>query len=162
VLVQDSTVEPITSDLAPGLAAHEVWKTEGTATVPVSTPPADVTAYYPPVNGVRFQVLTIPPDGAAAVPEDVDVAAELARLERVAPGMMAGDDPDDPGMHATDSVDYVYVASGTVWLDLADGETVELRAGDTVVQQGTRHAWRNRGDEPCVLVGTLVGALRTN
>lgn len=43
---------------------------------------------------------------------------------------------------------------------LDDGETVRLRAGDTLVQNGTRHAWHNRGTEPCVVVACLVGAER--
>ena len=32
--------------------------------------------------------------------------------------------------------------------------------GDTVVQNGTRHAWRNKGRKPCRLVFCLVGAHR--
>jgi hypothetical protein len=35
---------------------------------------------------------------------------------------------------------------------------VLLEAGDTVVQNGTRHAWRNRGTEPCRLVVAIFGA----
>ena len=30
--------------------------------------------------------------------------------------------------------------------------------GDTVIQNGTRHAWRNPYDEPCRMVVVLVGA----
>ena len=29
--------------------------------------------------------------------------------------------------------------------------------GDTVIQNGTRHAWRNPFDEPCVMVVVLIG-----
>ena len=35
---------------------------------------------------------------------------------------------------------------------------LELGPGDTVVQNGTRHAWRNPYDEPCTMVVVLVGA----
>jgi quercetin dioxygenase-like cupin family protein len=49
---------------------------------------------------------------------------------------------------------------GEVDLELDAGETVRLRAGDTVVQNGARHAWHNRGTVPCVLVVCLVGASR--
>lgn len=48
--------------------------------------------------------------------------------------------------------------SGRVILELDDGATRELRAGDTVVQNGTRHAWRNPFDEPCRMVVVLIGA----
>lgn len=161
VIVDDAAIEPITTELVPGFASHEVWKVDGTATVPAADAPSQAgMSYYPPVNGVRFQVLTVPPEGAPAA-ENVDGAAELARLDRVAPGIMDPNDPDNPGMHATDTVDYVYVAEGDVWLDLDDGEEIELHAGDTVVQQGTRHAWRNRSDRPCVIVGVVVGAVRS-
>ena len=50
--------------------------------------------------------------------------------------------------------------SGEVVLELDDGAEVTLRPGDTVVQNGTRHAWRNRTSEPAVLVVVLVGAKR--
>ena len=48
--------------------------------------------------------------------------------------------------------------SGRVVLELDDGATVELGPGDTVVQNGTRHAWRNPFDEPATLVVVLIGA----
>ena len=38
--------------------------------------------------------------------------------------------------------------------------TVELGPGDTVVQNGTRHAWRNPFSEPCRMVVFIAGAHR--
>src|SRR5689334_18176005 len=35
-----------------------------------------------------------------------------------------------------------------------------LEPGDTVVQNGTRHRWRNPGSEPCVMAVFMVGAHR--
>ena len=67
---------------------------------------------------------------------------------------------DDPGMHRTDTVDYVVVLSGEVSLELDDGETVHLSAGDCVVQNGTRHAWRNSSSAPCLIAFAIVGAHR--
>ena len=32
-----------------------------------------------------------------------------------------------------------------------DTQEVQLKAGDTVVQRGTNHAWSNRSDKPCVV-----------
>jgi quercetin dioxygenase-like cupin family protein len=63
-------------------------------------------------------------------------------------------------MHTTDTIDFEYVVSGEVWLELDDGVEVKLSAGDTLVQNGTRHAWRNKSAEPCALVVFLVGAHR--
>lgn len=64
---------------------------------------------------------------------------------------------DQRGMHRTPSVDLVCVLSGEVRLEL-DDETVHLREGDCVVQNATRHAWRNVGDRPCTMAIVLLGA----
>src|SRR3954454_17224359 len=45
---------------------------------------------------------------------------------------------DQPVRHATDSVDYLVVMSGSVVLELDDGE-VRLHAGDVAVQRGNQH-----------------------
>ena len=63
-------------------------------------------------------------------------------------------------MHTSDTIDFEYVLTGEVWLELDDGQEVHLRAGDTVVQNGTRHAWRNKSSEPCCVVFFLIGAHR--
>ena len=36
-----------------------------------------------------------------------------------------------------------------------------LKMIDTVVQNGTRHAWRNKSSEPCRMVVFLLGAHRS-
>jgi hypothetical protein len=36
-----------------------------------------------------------------------------------------------------------------------DTTEVHLRAGDTVVQRGTNHAWSNRSDRPCRIAFSL-------
>ena len=41
------------------------------------------------------------------------------------------------------------------WLASAE---VELHARDTVVQNGTRHRWEDRGTEDAVLAVAIVGA----
>ena len=48
-------------------------------------------------------------------------------------------EPDAPGMHMTDTVDFVVVLSGEAVLELDDGAEVTVRAGDCIVQNGTRH-----------------------
>jgi quercetin dioxygenase-like cupin family protein len=45
---------------------------------------------------------------------------------------------------------------GELWLELDDGETVHLNPGDIVVQQGTRHAWRNQGHHPATIVFVML------
>ena len=67
---------------------------------------------------------------------------------------------DDPGMHTTDTVDFEVVISGEIVLELDDGAEKVLRAGDTNIQNGTRHRWHNRGSEPAVIATFIVGAHR--
>ncbi len=54
-------------------------------------------------------------------------------------------------MHRTPSVDLICVLSGEIWLEL-EAQEVHLREDDCVVQNGTRHAWRNKGDRRCTMV----------
>ena len=81
-------------------------------------------------------------------------------LEGKLPGLVESMEPDRPGMHGTDSIDYGIVLSGEILLELDDGATVHLEPGDCVVQQGTRHAWRNHTSQPCTMAFVLVGARR--
>jgi quercetin dioxygenase-like cupin family protein len=74
--------------------------------------------------------------------------------------MLACVEPDTPGMHTTNTIDFEYVISGEVWLELDDGVEIHLRPGDTVVQNGTRHAWRNKGTESCRMVLCMIGTHR--
>jgi quercetin dioxygenase-like cupin family protein len=68
----------------------------------------------------------------------------------------------DPGVsprnHRTDSIDYAVVMSGEIDMTLDDGVTVNLKAGDVLVQRGTIHNWINNGSVPCVIAFTLISA----
>jgi quercetin dioxygenase-like cupin family protein len=61
-------------------------------------------------------------------------------------------------IHRTDSIDYIVVMKGEIDMDLDDGQSVHLKAGDVMVQRGTVHNWINRGTEPCVMAVILVHA----
>jgi quercetin dioxygenase-like cupin family protein len=63
-----------------------------------------------------------------------------------------------PFMHRTESLDYAVVITGEIDMELDEGESVHLRAGDVLVQRGTMHGWFNRGREPCVIAFVLVSA----
>jgi hypothetical protein len=43
-------------------------------------------------------------------------------------------------------------------VELDEGKTVTLRAGNSVVQNGTRHRWRNEGTRPVTLAYFICGA----
>ena len=57
------------------------------------------------------------------------------------------------------TLDFVIVQEGEIVLVL-DTQEVVLKAGDFVVQRGTRHAWSNRSAKPAVLaIASHDGAL---
>jgi quercetin dioxygenase-like cupin family protein len=60
-------------------------------------------------------------------------------------------------MHRTDTLDYVIVLEGEVEM-LMDDASVLLRAGDTLVQQGTIHAWTNPTRQHARLAIVLIDA----
>jgi mannose-6-phosphate isomerase-like protein (cupin superfamily) len=95
------------------------------------------------------------PDAANLSPEERVVSARAASA--VSEKYRVGLTSDHPGMHVTDTIDYIAVIHGRITLVLEDGEQ-ELRAGDVVVDRGVPHAWENRGVEPAVIVAVLVDA----
>nr|GAT47299.1 predicted protein [Mycena chlorophos] len=60
--------------------------------------------------------------------------------------------------HRTQSLDYGIVMKGSVVLELDNGERTTLNEGDTVVQRGTMHTWRNETSEWCKMYFVMIGA----
>jgi mannose-6-phosphate isomerase-like protein (cupin superfamily) len=162
VFVSDESVAPVTLALLPGSEFHQLWGSDSTVTFPDDGSRPTGERYFPPVDGSRFAFFTIPPDGGAGAPADLDLGAALAEFDRKLPGMAEYLEVDNPGMHTTATVDYGVVVSGEVTLELDDGAKVALSAGDTYVQNGTRHRWSNTGDVPAVVAVVLVGAHHRN
>ena len=145
----------------PGFDHALIWGTEPVPSVPwdgrnVAT---ENTSILPEPGETRLMLVTYPPDSVMAMPNFNQAAASAEYLARL-PGLAELFEPDNPGVHATDSIDYVIVVDGEIWLELDEKEAGPLRRGDIVVQNGTRHAWRNRSDKPATLVFVFVGAKR--
>ena len=157
VFVSDEMVEPATLTLLPGWEFHQLWGSDEPVPLPTDGAKPDAPRYFPAPGGFRFLAFTLGP-AAATVVENVDVAAALAEFDQRLPGLADVQEAENPGMHTTDSVDFDFVVSGEVYLELDDGEEVLLRPGDSVVQNGTRHRWNNRSDQPCTIVVAIVGA----
>jgi hypothetical protein len=162
VFASDQEVDPLTLALMPGSEWHRLWGSDQAPTFPDDGSPTAQPSFFPPVGGYRFQLFTIPPRRTFSIPADPELRAGLAEMEEKLPGMLAVIDVDNPGMHATDTIDFGVVLSGEVILELDDGVEKVLRPGDTVVQNGTRHRWGNRGAEPAVVAGFLIGAHRAS
>lgn len=158
VFASDTQVEPIELETLPGNRFYRLWGSDSTARFPDDGAPPSMPSFFPPVGGYRVAMFTVPPQSPLSA--EIDVAAVAAELESKLPALFEYMEPDAPGMHRTDTVDFEYVISGRVIIELDDGAAVELGPGDTVVQNGTRHAWRNPFSEPCRMIVFMVGAER--
>lgn len=160
VFFSDEEVERVTLRLLPGAEFHRVWGSDEPVALPTNGAEPAAPSYFPPSTGFRFIFFTLGPEGVTT-PPDLDIPAALAELAEKVPGLGEAMEPEHPGMHTTDTVDFDLVVSGEVWLELDDGAEVRLGPGDCVVQNGTRHRWRNKTSEPCVLAVALLGMTRT-
>lgn len=104
-------------------------------------------------------VLRFGPDSATP-PDDMTEEEIVAEAQRKQPGVIEIVEPDNPGMHTTDSIEYLVCVDGEIYLELGDGEEVHVTPGTCIIQRGTRHAWRNRSDRQCTMIATVVGAER--
>jgi mannose-6-phosphate isomerase-like protein (cupin superfamily) len=93
-------------------------------------PPAGAEpGLFPAAGGVRFWMFT--------------VRADEARTGH--------------GLHRTSTVDFGFVVSGVVTMQLEDGGTVDLKAGDAYIQNGTLHGWANNGDIDATIALVVLG-----
>jgi len=156
---RDDVVAPVVVTPLPGYAWHRLW---GLDHLPPDPPDSRVSAgrtHFPPAGGLRFTVFTVPPAGPG---RSGSLSADAEReLERSLPGRAGYMESDQRGMHRTPTLDLICILSGQIWLEL-DDDDVQLRQGDYVIQQGTRHAWRNRSDRPAVMAIVLIGTVSTS
>jgi len=90
--------------------------------------------------------VTFPPGSVNADPSFDGAGARDEALIRLR-GLADHFEKEDPGMHKTNTVDYAVSTTerfGWSWTR----RTLHLQRGDMVVQNGTRHAWRNKAQSP--------------
>ena len=138
----------------PGVALTDLWATSGPAAPRTDRDPVDrPVVLHPPPRGTVFRIIQFDPEDAYA-PARADGATAFAAMG-AAGTVVAG--ARHPYMHRTDTVDYAVVLQGSITM-LLDDEDVELSAGDVVIQNGTNHAWANRGHAPCLMAFMLIDA----
>lgn len=137
---------------ASGLVSTLIWVTDET--------PADISGVAdradreigvpPPPRGSIFRVVDFPPESGLrsreAVLKEMGVADHGGARHHA--------------MHRTKSIDYAVVLEGEIDM-LLDASEVHLTAGDVLVQQGTNHAWVNRGTKSCRMAFVLVDVAGT-
>jgi mannose-6-phosphate isomerase-like protein (cupin superfamily) len=107
----------------------------------------------PPEGGSIFRIIDVPP-----TPPDVDkLDPDYLHRQIGEHAPKRGRPPRHPLMHRTRTIDYAIIMAGEIDMLLDDGE-IHFRAGDVLIQQGTNHAWINRGTEPCRIAFVLIDA----
>ncbi len=157
IVVTDGVASRVHARKEMGVTNTLLWVTDST---PASLREQGVAGnreigIVPPPSGTIFRIVEFGPQ------EDVQADDQTRRqiFERMglAPEGPSRENPRDPGMHRTRTVDYVVILSGEIDM-LLDESEVHLNAGDVVIQRGTNHAWVNRGNQPCKVAFILIDA----
>ena len=138
-IIEDKQVEQVLINEA-GFIVSDPWATDS---MPIkSSQCAEIfDEFFPKLhkNGTLFRYVSIPPDSITK-----EYFPDIAGAPH-------------PLMHKTQTLDYIIILSGELYLIMEDTETL-LRAGDIVIQCGTNHAWSNRTNEPCIQLAILIDA----
>jgi mannose-6-phosphate isomerase-like protein (cupin superfamily) len=148
VIVSDEVIEVTNQGNMGGVS---LWNADELPRFPIDGRQPPFTTLFPGPGGYRFAIMTIRPDGTERDGAPDGQATALAR--QLATVM----ETDKPGMHTTDTVDFEIVLAGEASMELDDDIHVHLKAGDTFVQNGTRHRWYNRGTEDAVVAVFMIG-----
>ncbi len=156
VVIMDGVAPNTKVREASGFVHTLLWATDET--------PADISGHEdranrvigvaPPPSGSILRIVDFPPITAAV--ERIDHAA-LVKAMGADRGARDSQPARHPFMHRTRSLDYAIVLEGEIEL-LLDETEVQLTAGDVVIQQGTNHAWVNRGHHTCRMAFVLIDA----
>jgi mannose-6-phosphate isomerase-like protein (cupin superfamily) len=140
-----------------GLVSTLMWVTDETpARMDLRQDRADRTmGVPPPKNGSVLRVVDFPP--VTAESESIS-QADILKEMGVKDNAHSAQPARHAFMHRTPSIDYVIVMSGEIDMLLDDSE-VHLKAGDIMIQQGTNHAWVNRGSEVCRIAFVLIDGI---
>ncbi len=143
-----------------GMVHGDLWQTGGAVSAADQGGDAEpVTLTLDPYGmGIALKYIELPSDDARAAGLDVTkLRAHMGEIGALL-SSTGHHDPDDPGNHKTDTIDFDFILEGTVELELPGHGSKVLGAGDLVVQRGNWHKWHNRGDGPARWVAIMIGA----
>ncbi|MFL5071186.1 MAG: cupin domain-containing protein [Xanthobacteraceae bacterium] len=152
-VISDGPTPDVRTDPArPGFASHRLWVTDRTP-IPLKNVRESLSTPHrlePPPGGSVCRIVTFPPDASfSGRVGGREVRAHFAAMGSPGASTYSGQAPH-PYMQKTRTLDLCLVLEGEITLIL-DTQEVQLKAGDTVVQRGTNHAWSNRSDKPCIV-----------
>lgn len=146
----------------PGHGMAQLWTTPPQPTLPDrgSDPTLALESLIPTQGGTSIALFDFPPDSIMQNPTNSVKA--YAELGAALPGLIECFEPDSPGMHTTATIDYGVILEGEMWLELDNGQSRLVKAGDIVIQNGTRHAWRNKSSSIARALFVMVGTARSD
>ena len=139
----------------PGYRVTNLWCTERGQRVDAPDRIAQHSGVEPPPGGTVIRVIEWPTEPTDPLELrqmlDATFAQNFADAHRdVRPN-------EHPSMHTTETVDYAIVLEGEVYAILEREERL-LKAGDVLIQRGTRHGWSNRSGKSVKVAFVLVSA----
>jgi hypothetical protein len=160
VVLLDEPAKATTAAAFPGLEFFMVWGTQdGLTTLGDTSIEPQLRPFFPGPGGTRLLFARYAPQ--SMTPEPTGNQAQLAAeaVEKL-PGLSEVIEPDQNGMHTTDTIDYGVCLEGELFLELDDDERL-ITPGTVVVQLGARHAWHNRSDNYALMCFFGLGIERT-
>jgi len=147
-----------TDPARPGFTSTRIWLTDRTpARLSTADPTAGKHTLEPPAGGSVCRVVTFPPDAAWKGKVGAkEVQGYFSAMGSPDASTYSPRAPH-PYMQKTRTLDFCLVLEGEITLVL-DTQEVQLKAGDTVVQRGTNHAWSNRSGKNCVIAFSMHDA----
>ena len=135
----------------PGAGLFEIWSDPGGRGMENLPGPAGLLPVHGGIKCRWFTVLPVPPHVSKQ-----DLAAFYdGAFEAMSPHNVRPNTARHPGMHLTETLDFIIVIEGRVRL-LLDKEERVLGPGDVVVQRMTNHAWHCESETPALLVAVLI------
>lgn len=135
-----------------------LWATSGRLKAPLR--PLDITErapFIPRRGDTTFFVNVSMPDSVIDTLSKKEVEQNFMAFIKQVPEFGPAFDLSRLGMHRTNTIEYGYVISGQVYLEVESGDTKLLKPGDTWVNNAAMHAWRNPFDQPCISIITMQG-----
>jgi hypothetical protein len=138
----------------PAFTSNDVWRADRVPTTFDDDDLREELEFGPAESGIIVRLVTFPPDS------EVDQVSYDETIDRFHGRELnvgqADTDVEVLGMHAMDTVDIDTVLNGELWCVFDSGEQTLLRAGDTIINRGTTHAWSNRTHVPVTVVATVI------
>ncbi len=158
VISDDTPPLVLTNPARPGYVSTDIWRTNATPTPVVANHPEPTLGprrQMPEKNGTVFRINRIMPESSEITRMTPEQSKKLFAALGNEQASTFHKNNRHPLMHRTETIDYVLILSGEIYCVLDDTEVL-LKAGDTMIQCGTNHAWSNRSNAPCDIAFVLV------